>query len=93
MKVFNITFNGHTYEVEVEEKIRSAAGATKTVNANPTVSDPAPAKQFEPRRSVVASTAPAGGQVINTPMPGKIQAINVSVGDRVKNGDVLLPIY
>ena len=34
--------------------------------------------------------APAGGESVNSPMPGTILAVNVKAGDAVKKGDVLM---
>lgn len=36
------------------------------------------------------AAAPAGGEKITAPMPGNILAVNVSVGDIVKKGQVLM---
>lgn len=37
-----------------------------------------------------AAAAPAGGESINSPMPGNILDVRVSVGQSVKKGDVLM---
>ena len=34
--------------------------------------------------------APAGAETVNSPMPGTIVSVNVSVGQNVKKGDVLV---
>ena len=36
-----------------------------------------------------APAAPAGGEAVKAPMPGTIMKINVSVGDKVKKGDIV----
>ena len=36
------------------------------------------------------SSAPAGGEQITSPMPGNILSVNVSAGDTVKKGQVLM---
>ena len=38
----------------------------------------------------VPAAAPAGGESINSPMPGNILDVRVSVGQSVKKGDVLM---
>jgi len=89
MKKFQITFKGQVYELDVEEMGSSAPApaATKTASvpiATPVVA-PAPAKVATP----VAAPTPAGAQTILAPMPGKIMAINVKVGDSIKRGDII----
>ena len=37
-----------------------------------------------------APAAPAGGEQITSPMPGNILAVNVTAGQAVKKGDVLM---
>lgn len=83
MRKFNISVNGSTYEVEVEEiggvvqpVVKSAAPAPKAQSA-PTA--PAPA----------ASTPVAGAANVSAPMPGNIVSIKVKNGDAVNQGDVL----
>ena len=85
MKKFNITVNGTSYEVEVEEV--KAAGAA-----------PAPAPKAAaapaPKAAAAPAAAPAAasgdGHVIAAPMPGKIIKLVASEGQAVKAGDVLL---
>ena len=84
MKKYNITVNGNTYEVLVEE-----AGS---VSAPATYSAPVAAAPAAPK---AASTAPkaasagAGAVKVTSPMPGTILAIKVSAGQSVKKGDVI----
>ena len=40
--------------------------------------------------SSAASSAPAGGEQITSPMPGNILSVNISAGDTVKKGQVLM---
>ena len=82
MKKYNITVNGTTYEVIVEE-----VGASSTSPAAPVYSTPAPA---------VASSAPkaakavaGGSNKVSSPMPGTILEVKVSLGQVVKKGDVV----
>ncbi len=76
MKKFHITVNGNAYEVDVEE-IGAAAPA-----AAPAASVAAPAAPV--------AAAPAGGTVITCPMPGTIIDIQVSAGQSVTEGQVLV---
>lgn len=75
MKKFNVTVNGKTYEVEVEEV---EGVSTTTPAAKPIV---------EPE---VAASAPVGGSPVLAPMPGTIFDIKVNEGDIVQEGQVLL---
>lgn len=76
MKKYRVTVNGTVYEVELEELTGSA----------PVSAPAAPAAAPAP----VASAAPAAGEQICAPMPGNILAVNVTAGQAVKKGDVLM---
>ncbi len=80
MKKYNVTVNGITYEVEVEEV---ALDATATPVAQPVKNEVKPAPAAKPQ------SAPAGATLVKAPMPGNIIKVNVKVGDRVNKGDVL----
>ena len=79
MKRFNVTVNGVTYDVLVEEV--GGAPAAPVAAPAPTAA-PAPAAPKAP-------AAPAGAVAVKAPMPGTIMKINVSAGQAVKKGDVL----
>lgn len=85
---YKVTLNGKTYEVEVEE---TDAVIVNVSDAAPVVPPAAPAHP-----APVASAAPAvpaaaaDGVKVLAPMPGTILAMNVSVGQAVKAGEVLL---
>ncbi len=93
MKNYSITVNGKTYEVAVEEKGGSAApkaahapvAAPAPAAVKPAAPAPAPAPAAKP-------AAPSGGPgaKVVAPMPGKIIAVKVAVGDSVKNGQELI---
>ena len=79
MRKFNITVNGKTYEVDVEE-IGGAATAPVVHTAAP-VSAPAAAA---PAPAPAAAPAAAGsGKPVAAPMPGTVVSIKVNVGDKV----------
>ena len=84
MKRYNITVNGVTYDVAVEEV---EAGASYTPVAAPIAPVAAPAAAPAPK--VAAPKAPAGAATVNSPMPGTILDVKVSVGQSVKKGDVI----
>ena len=85
MRKFNITVNGKTYEVEVEE-----IGGVATVAA-PVAAPAAAAPAAAPAapKAAPAASAPAGAAKINAPMPGTIVSVNVTEGQSVKSGDIL----
>lgn len=89
IKKYNITVNGKSYEVEVEEVGVSPSQNTKSqeVAKAPPVAQPkvskAPQQTSTPAPSV-------GNNIVNAPMPGTIFEIKVNVGEQVKKGDVLL---
>ena len=82
-----VTLNGKNYEVEVTEQDAVLLSVT----------DAAPAPVVAPQAAPVAAAAPAAaapvagdGTTVPSPMPGTILSINVTVGQAVKTGDVLL---
>ena len=85
MRKFSVTVNGTTYEVEIEEvtgseTVSTAAAAPKAA--------PAPA----PKAAGALATAAAGTTAVKSPFPGTILKVNVSAGQAVKSGDVLMVI-
>ena len=85
MKKYNITVNGTTYEVVVEE-----VGGT-TVAQAPVFSAPAPAATTAaaPAPKAPAANGAAGASKVTAPMPGTILDVKVSAGQSVKKGDVI----
>ena len=80
MKKYRVNVNGTNYEISVEEITGAEAQAAP---AQKPAAAPAPA-------AASAAAAPAGGETVNSPMPGTILAVNVKAGDAVKAGDVLM---
>mgnify|MGYP003396958218 CR=1 FL=1 len=88
IKKYNITVNGNTYDVEVEE-----LGSEGVAVSKPQVvpSNAPRAQALKPQTSKPqAVTAGGGSGSINAPMPGTINDVRVKVGDSVKKGQVLL---
>ena len=86
MRKFNITVNGKTYAVDVEE-----VGGVQT-------SAPAPAPAPAPAAAPKAAPTPApkaapveGAKQVTAPMPGTIVSVKVNVGDAVKS-DTLVAV-
>ena len=89
MKTYNITVNGVTYTVSVEEVNGAAAPA---VVAPAPAAAPAPTAAPAPVAAPAPKAAPAGAQgavAVKAPMPGTILKVNATVGAQVKKGDVL----
>ena len=90
MRKFNVVVNGASYDVEVEEV---GAGAPQSF-APPAPQTAAPAAPAAPAAVPVPAAPPEAaalsGEKIVAPMPGTIMKVNVSVGDHVKYGAVLL---
>jgi len=91
MRKFNITVNGKTYEVEVEE-VGGASAPVKSLSANvPKVTNPAPVAPA-PQAPVQpqAANPVTGGETVTAPMPGKVLRVVKGEGTPVKNGDVVM---
>ena len=96
MKKFNVTVNGKTYAVEVEEvgagnggftyqPVQQAPQALKLDQAPKTASAPQPQAAPAPK----VQSGPVSGETISAPMPGTILDVKVSEGQSVKSGDIL----
>ena len=88
MRRFNVTVNGVTYDVCVEEVGAAtpvAVPVAAPAAAPAPVAAPAPAAAPAPK----AAPAAAGAVAVKAPMPGTIVKLNVKAGDRVAKGDVL----
>lgn len=81
MKNLKITVNGVAYDVQVEEVGASTASA-------PAAPAPAPAAKAAPAPKKASKAA--SGEPLNCPMPGTIVSVNVSEGQKVKLGDVIV---
>ena len=91
---YKVTLNKRVYEVEVEQgeamlvyeydavaPVPVAAPVAAPVATAPVAAAPAPA---------AAPAAVAAGEVVKSPMPGNILKIQVTQGQQVKEGDVLI---
>ena len=81
MKKYNITVNGTTYEVIVEEADDSSAEVAAPA-AVPVVTS----KSAAP---VVKQATAAGETAVTAPMPGTVLDVRTSQGATVKKGDIL----
>lgn len=81
MRKFQVTVNGNTYEVDVEEL---SGGASIAPVSQPT-------KSVAPSNPV-AQASPSTGNgdtLLEAPLQGKIVSVKVAVGDAVNEGDVV----
>ena len=92
---YKVTLNNRVYEVEVD------AGEAMLVDEYEALAPAAPAPVAAVPAAVAAvpvAAAPAApataglaaGEVVKSPMPGNILKINVSAGQKVNEGDVLI---
>ena len=81
MKKYNITVNGNTYEVIVEEADATGAAPAPVYTPAPVAAPAAP--------KAAPAAAPAGANAVTAPMPGTILDVKVSAGQSVKKGDVI----
>ncbi len=89
---YNITLNGRTYEVEVEVCEPQLLTDFQAIAPAPVADAPA-VEAAAPAAATAAPAAPAvtgAGDAVTAPMPGTILKVNVSGGDRVRAGQVLV---
>lgn len=87
MKKYNVTVNGVTYEVVVEEA--GEVAAVPAPQAPQTAAPAAPKAAPAPAAKPAATKPAAGAKTVNAPMPGTILKMNVKVGDAVKKNDLI----
>ena len=91
---YKVTLNGRTYEVEVEAGKAMLLGEYEAIAPAPVAATPvaAPAALAAvPAAAPAAAPAVTGaGEPINAPMPGNILKVNVTAGQAVTAGTVLV---
>ena len=94
--IYKVSLNGKIYEVEVEkgEAVIKAEfdAALPTVSVSEAAFAPQAPAASATRAPVAASSAQAtaGSTVVTAPMNGNINAIKVTTGQTVKEGDVVM---
>lgn len=86
---YKVTLNNRTYEVEVEAGQAMLVDEYEAYAPAPAAA-PAPVAAAPAAASVSAAPALVAGEVVKSPMPGNILKINVTVGQKVNEGDTLL---
>lgn len=86
MRTFNITVNGQTYVVDVEEV---GGGVRAAAPVAPVAAAPAAAAPMAAPAAPKAAAPVAGGEPVKAPMPGTILEVKVQNGQQVKAGDII----
>ena len=88
---YKVTLNGRTYEVEVEAGKAMLLDEYEAIAPAPVAAAPAAAPVAAAPAAAPAAPAVTGaGEAVTAPMPGNILKVNVTAGQAVKEGDVLL---
>ena len=87
---YNVKLNGKIYEVEVEKGVASLLKEYDAISA------PAPVLPAQPAApapaDAVTATVTKGANAVESPLPGVVMELKVSVGAKVKRGDIVLTI-
>lgn len=86
IKNYNIVVNGNAYEVQVEELGTSGESVARPQSQ---VAPQLATKKAATPKKVASASAVGSGSVL-APMPGTISKVNVSEGQSVSKGDILL---
>ena len=88
---YKVTLNGRTYEVEVEAGKAMLLDEYEAVAPAPVAAAPAAVSVAAAPAAAPAAPAVTGsGEAVTAPMPGTILKVNVSNGQAVKEGQVLV---
>lgn len=90
MATYTVMVNGRNYEVEIEKKGNASgakAGATSGTASVPPAKTQA---QAVPAVPCAPAAQESKGSTIKAPMPGKIIAIRVSIGESIEKGQEVL---
>jgi pyruvate carboxylase subunit B len=82
---YTVTVNGKPYHVVVQDAGAAPVATPAAIAAPAPAAQAAPAPVAAPAVAPVAPTAPAGGFVIKSPMPGTVFKVLLKVGDKVKS--------
>ena len=89
---YKVTLNGRTYEVEVvaDKAMCVAEYEAYAPAAAPAAAAPVAAPAAAPAAPAASGVTVSGGESVTAPMPGNILKVAVSVGQTVKEGDLLV---
>ena len=89
---YNVKLNGKIYEVEVEKGVASLLKEYDAISA-PAPALPAQTQTAAPAPAdAVTATVTKGANAVESPLPGVVMELKVSVGAKVKRSDVVLTI-
>lgn len=88
--ITEVTVNGKTYKVEMEQKVAPKVAVAPKAAAPAA----APAAPAAPKAAAAAAAAApvAGGVQVKSPLPGSVIKVLVSEGQAVKKGETLLTL-
>ena len=96
---YRVKLNDKVYEVEVEQgeaqllKEYDAVSAPAAPVASPAAPAPVAAAAAPASAPAVAPAAPAGaGETVKSPLPGSVVDVKITVGQKVKRGEVVMLI-
>ena len=89
---YKVTLNGRTYEVEVEAGKAMLLDEYEAIAPAPAAAAPvaAPAAAAPAAAAPAAPAVTGAGEAVTAPMPGNILKVNVTNGQAVKAGTVLV---
>ena len=89
---YKVTLNGRTYEVEVEAGKAMLLDEYEAIAPAPAAAAPvaAPAAAAPAAAAPAAPVVTGAGEAVTAPMPGNILKVNVTNGQAVKAGTVLV---
>ena len=91
---YKVPLNGRTYAVEVEAGKAMLLDEYEAIVPSAPAAAPAPVAAAPvaaaPAAAPAAAAAPVAGEAVTAPMPGTILKVNVTAGQAVKEGDLLV---
>ncbi len=87
---YEVMLNNKKYEIEVDECSVALKAVTEVAPVVAAPVAPVAAPAAAPAPAPVASASSAEGTAVASPMPGTILAINVTNGQSVRSGEVLI---
>ena len=87
---YKVTLSGRTYEVEVENGKAVLLAEYEAAAPAPVAAAPVAPAAAAPAATPAAPVVTGAGEAVQAPMPGNILKVNVSAGQAVKAGTVLV---
>ncbi len=86
---YTVTVNGKSYDVSVEKKVSvNTSSPEKLVSASPGSGS----LPFYAAKAPIKEASVGSGTQIKAPMPGKVIAVKISVGDRVEKDQEVIVV-